>query len=243
MFVSFSSSEKIIEKSHRLLEKGKVEKAVQILNTPLRKRFDLLTRQDPRNLEAARILGDLCLENGDRSDYIRQMRTILQSEPGKAEDLFEKTFPLLGEHPEDRELTLFLGELALEQPERERPLILLRYFIRLAGKDADRAMPLLEGLREKDPAFFEVHLALAEGWSSLGSREKALEALREAVRLEPERSLLSIGRGCSNFRRSFRSGRDSFRPSKLQGCTTWCFRKGKKLKPFFLHRGCHGFIG
>ncbi len=158
----------------------------------LRERFDQLVQQDPRNMEAVQILGDLCLEDGDRTSFIRQMRKVVQADPGQAEVLFEKVFPLLGEHPEDPELVLFLGELSLQHPERERSLILLRYFIRLAGAAADRALPLLDGLREKDPALFEVPLALAEGWMALGRKEEAFEALQEAIRLEPQRGMETL---------------------------------------------------
>ncbi len=158
----------------------------------LRKRFDQLTQCDPGNMEAAKILGDLCLEDGDRTNFIGQMRKVVQADPGQAEGLFEKVFPLLGEHPEDPELALFLGELSLEHPEIERPVILLRYFIRIAGLSANRALPLLKKLRKKNPTRFEIPLAQAEGWMALGKKEKTLDALEEAIRLDPERGMETL---------------------------------------------------
>lgn len=146
--------------------KGKIDSSL------LRERLERCIRQDPGNMEAAKLFGDLCLAEGDRSDYLRQIRRIVQSDPGQVSESFEKVFPLLGEYPDDADLALLLGELSLQDAEIERPLILLRYFIRLAGRESDRAMPLLKALRERDPACFEVPLAMAEAWMALQKKKK-----------------------------------------------------------------------
>ncbi len=144
----------------------------------LRERFKRLVELDPENIGAARTFGELCLDEGDMVGSIAQMRKIVQTDPVQRHIFFDRTFPMLSDHFDEPELPLFLAELCLDDPDVERPVVLLRRFIRLTPDSPERALLLLKRLAEKHPDHPSIRLGEAEALMSLGRDQEALQSLR-----------------------------------------------------------------
>ncbi len=147
----------------------------------LRERFQRLVELDPENVSTARTFGEICLDEGDMAGSIAQMRKIVQTDPTQRPLFFDRTFPMLSDHFDDPELSLFLAELCLEDPDVERPVVLLRRFIRLTPDSPERALLLLKKLADDNVDHPTVRLATAEALIALGRDREALQSLRSAV--------------------------------------------------------------
>jgi tetratricopeptide (TPR) repeat protein len=150
----------------------------------LRQRFQRLVDADPDNINAARALGELCLDEGDLDNSLAQMRRIVQTDLSQADVLFEKAFPLLETHFEDPELPLFLAELCQGHSEVERPLVLLRRFVQLNPSGADRAIVIIQELIQKYPAHPQLRMTEAEALLALEHYRDSFQAFQIALSLD-----------------------------------------------------------
>ncbi len=147
----------------------------------LRERFQRLVELDPENVSTARTFGEICLDEGDMAGSIAQMRKIVQSDPSQRPSFFEKSFAMLPDHFDDPELSLFLAELCLEDPDVARPVVLLRRFIRLTPDSPECALLLLKKLADRSADHPSVSLATAEALIALGRDQEALRSLQLAA--------------------------------------------------------------
>jgi len=177
----------VLVESNRFAEASKVYTGLngRVETGLLMGRFQRLIGLDPENIEAARVLGDLCLNQGDLAASINQMRRIVKADPSQADVVFEKAMPLLQDHFEDPELVIFLAELCLNHPEAERPLVLIRRFIRLAPGQAGRAAPMLNALLKADESLPLARVAEAEVLMALGRDREAFQSLNQALSRAP----------------------------------------------------------
>ena len=101
MFAALSSSEKIIEKSKKFLEKGKRDKALQVLEDALRK--------DPRNYQFLLVLGELHCAFEEAPAAQREWRKAFKAHPDKAQEILDALT-----HPPGKVNEQDFGELRLE---------------------------------------------------------------------------------------------------------------------------------
>lgn len=150
----------------------------------LEERFRRLLEIDPENLNAARALGALCLNEGDLKSSMAQMRKIFHSDPSQGEELFAQSLLLVQDHFEDPELSCFLAELCLNCEEEDRPVVFLRRFVQLSPAEADRALPMYQKLIQEHPSHPVIRIGQAEALMALGRYDEAFQFLEVALTLD-----------------------------------------------------------
>ncbi len=151
----------------------------------LRIRFNRIFKLDPDNPEAAQAVVQVCLDENDLAGSIFRMRQILASDPAQAAGLFQRVFPLLEARFDDPELSLFLAELCLDHRQAVHPVVLIRRFIQLAPKSADRSLPMLAKLVSAHPAHPLVRIALGELHVATADDREAVNTFQIALALAP----------------------------------------------------------